>query len=446
MKKHLAVFWMALILIPTAFAEPLQVGFANKDITPQQKGVPVGGLGGGGRRGPFPNPLDLGKNHFFFKPSEGSRDPIRAKVMLLKDGEKKLLFISLDVIGVMREIYTDLLKRLKSLGFNEQEVFISATHTHSGPGAIVKSLFWGAAIMDVYRKKVYQPFAEGIIEAVKEAQQNAVEADMYSTSFVAQELQSNRRNKPGHFDPQANILYARDKSGAYLGAMVNLPVHGTALDGKNLHFSADVPGGYERSLEAKLKSLNTLNARFIEPTVLFVNGAEGDVSPIHGGESAIDAQGESFANQALAALASSRKIQPQWTVHSVDASLGRPGLYIKECFSSKWSKYIYRHFYLSLGLSLRSKQPLFAIKMDDMVMMSVPGEATTTVGFAMKEMAEKMGAKQSWVLGLTNGYVAYFTTPQEFDEGTYESCNSLFGRYGAQRVLGHMETLLKGLQ
>lgn len=442
MKKQLIVLTLGLAFSVLSFAENLQVGFAQKDITPVQ-GVPVGGLGGGGRRFAFPTPFSLFKNYFFFKPSEGTRDPIRAKVMLVQNGDEKLLFISLDIIGVMREIYTDLLSRLKPLGFSEKEVFISATHTHSGPGAIVNNMFWSVAIMDVYRKKVYKPFAEGIIQAVKEAQQNLTEADLYSTSFAAQDLQSNRRNKPGHFDPQANFLYARDKSGFYLGAMVNLPVHGTALDGKNLKFSADVPGSYERALESKLSGMNSLSPRATQPTVLFVNGAEGDVSPIHGGEEALNTQGELFANQALASLQFSRKIQPEWSVHMMDAPLGRPGLYIKECFNSDWSKYIYRHFYIGLGFSLRKSQPLMALKFDDMMMMSVPGEATTTIGLSMKEMAEKIGAKQSWVLGLTNGYVAYFTTPEEFDEGTYESCNSLFGRYGGQRVLGHVETLLK---
>ncbi len=444
MKNHFLSYLLVMLFSATAFAQDLQVAFSQANITPEI-GVPLGGLGGGGRRVSFlPNVFDFGPN-FFLKPSLGVRDPIRAKVLLLKNGNKKLLFISLDVIGVMQEMYGDLLKRLKKIGFNNDEVFISATHTHSGPGSIVNNIFWGVVIMDLYKSHVYKVFAEGIVTAVQKASSNLKEADLFSTSFVAQDIQTNRRSKVGHFDANANILFARDKSGAYLGAMVNLPIHGTALNGRNYNFSADIPGGFERSFEQKLVSMNTLITHAPPPTVLFVNGAEGDVAPKIGGEEAIGKLGEMFANQALDSMENAQKVNPNWNVKIMKAHLGTPGLYIKECFQSKWSKYIYKHFYLGFGMFINREQSLAAIKLGDMVMMTVPGEATTSVGFALKDLASKMGSKQSWVLGLTNGYTAYFTTPSEFDEGSYESCNSLFGRYGADRVLKNMSTLLGGL-
>lgn len=77
---------------------------------------------------------------------------------------------------------------------------------------------------------------------------NLTEARLYAGVFQANDLQNNRRGKPGQFDSQANLLLVKSARGHWLGGLVNFAIHGTALDAGNLKFSADVPGAIEKAL------------------------------------------------------------------------------------------------------------------------------------------------------------------------------------------------------
>lgn len=77
-----------------------------------------------------------------------------------------------------------------------------------------------------------------------------------------------------------------------------------------------------------------------------------------------------------------------------------------------------------------------------MVMMTWPGEATTSLGFELKDTARRLGFPNPWFLGLTNDYMAYFTNKSEFKEGTYEACSSLYNYRGSRRIIErHTEML-----
>src|SRR5947199_10480657 len=107
--------------------EPLKVGFGAVDlVTPA--GVPLAGYGSAARRTfPYVHGNEYAK---LFKPSSGTHDTIRSKAMLLIDGDKRLLFVSVDIAGLTAEMYEDLLARLAPLGFRRDQVFVAATHTH----------------------------------------------------------------------------------------------------------------------------------------------------------------------------------------------------------------------------------------------------------------------------------------------------------------------------
>jgi hypothetical protein len=79
-----------------------------------------------------------------------------------------------------------------------------------------------------------------------------------------------------------------------------------------------------------------------------------------------------------------------------------------------------------------------------LTMMSWPGEPTSELGLQMREAAEKLGARDSWVLGLTNGHQGYFTSPWDFELGGLEACLNFYGREGGRRVVdAHLEELFR---
>lgn len=433
-------------LQPSAFAaegSELQVGIASVDVTPEI-GVPLGGFGGGARRIiPF-DIFNKYKYSFYLKPSVGINDPIRAKAMVLKRGDRRLLFMSLDVVGVTAAIYRDLLTRIKPMGFAEGDVFISGTHTHSGPGTLSSEWVWETLAMDHFQPKIYERFVAGILRAVSEASSAAEPAELFNVHFTADGIQHNRRGRPGHFDPEAQALVAMANRGVWLGGMANLPVHGTALGMDNHKFSADVLGGIERALETRFEQLNG-SLKGLEysanrtsdtlPTVLFMNGAEGDVAPAEGGLAGIASLGDRFAEQAMAALPNARRIDSDWSIRKGHVRLGKAGFHLIGCVKNKMRKFVNKVITIGLGNKLPKEADFWLLKFGDLSMMTWPGEPTTSIGLELKQMAHDSGAQNAWVLGLTNGYLSYFTTPEEFRAGGYEACSSLYGASGGTNIL-----------
>ena len=403
--------------------QPLKVGFGAVDlVTPA--GVPLAGYGSAARRTfPYVHGNEYAK---FFKPSSGSHDAIRSKAMVLLQGDKKLLFISIDIAGLTAETYEDLLVRLASLGFHRDEVFAAATHTHSGPGTLSQKWLWQLLASDRFQPKVYGRVLDGIVESAKDSQASAQPAQLFSVSFPVQGLQRNRRHRDGWFDPTANLLLARSPSGAWLGAMVNFAVHGTALNARNLELSADLPGGIERALQEQLHA-----------PVLFINGAEGDVSPSAGGAEGVEKLARSFAQQAIAALPQAKSIKANWSVHSSSLELGDPAVTIGACLPESWHRLIGNWIVLGLGESVPRSITVSYLHLGELRMLAWPGEPTTSLGFDLKR-----AAPGAWVLGLTNGYQGYFTSPGEFAEGRYEGCSSLYGPQSGARVVQGLVQLI----
>ncbi len=53
--------------------------------------------------------------------------------------------------------------------------------------------------------------------------------------------------------------------------------------------------------------------------------------------------------------------------------------------------------------------------------------------------------EQAWIMGLTNDYLAYFTTPDEFNQGGYEACFSLYGKQSGTKILSEHKALSQSL-
>lgn len=419
-----------------ASADVLYAGLAARDATPRVA-APLAGYGSPERRFPFYALIDILFKHpdaFLFRPAQGTHDPIRAKTMVLMRGDRRLVFISLDVIGASEQMRQDLLRELTPLGIRDEELFLFGTHNHSGPGAISPNLVWELLVLDRFSPRVYDQILVDTVDSVRDAFVGLEPANLSATHFEAVDLQANRRRRPGHFDPRANVMLVESRdSHRALGAVINLPIHPTALGAENLQFSADVPGAMERALETRLLESNGGGRR---PTVLFINGAEADVAPSKGGFEGMKELGEKFSWQAVAALVSKRPIEPEWRVRSAEVMMGRPFLNIRNCAPGNLVRVTPKGLALPLGRWFPSSTRIQLIELGDMWMMTWPGEPSTTLGLMLREIAKSQGVEQAWVLSLTNDYLAYFTTPDEYaTKDSYEACSSIYGKKGGLRIV-----------
>jgi hypothetical protein len=82
--------------------------------------------------------------------------------------------------------------------------------------------------------------------------------------------------------------------------------------------------------------------------------------------------------------------------------------------------------------------PLFAIRLDDRVMVSIPGEMTVEMGRRTREAVQaasgSLGISRVVLAGYANEFLHYFTTPEEYDKQHYEGGSTLFGKYSSYLI------------
>jgi hypothetical protein len=443
MKRLFLVLSLSFSFSFSLFAHELSVGLASMDVTPAVSDeIPLGGYGSLERRNwPFKIP-----KHFpfirTFKVATGSLDAIRAKAMYLKTTDKKLVFISLDVIGVTKEMRQDLARRLSQDGFCADEIIVSATHTHAGPGALSNNLFWQIIAMDRYQKKFYNRFLNQIAQTVRLAVAAAQPAELFTLSYETKGLVRNRRGNDGSLNPEANLMLARNLDGAWMGGFVNFAVHGTSLPSSNLLFSSDTPGAIERELEKLLTDMNGLVRLQTSPQMLFINGAEGDVSPNLGSHTEM---GKEFARQTLAHWPQTQPLTDDWQVLQKEVYIKKPKVSLSNCVEKNWMP---KGINIGLSALIPSTTIITQIHFGKLWLLTWPGEPTAEVGMQLTNEAIKTGAEKAWVFGLSNDHLAYFTTPEEFAAGGYETCANFFGARGGEILIqAHQElaSLRKGL-
>ncbi len=222
----------------------LQVGFGKQSITPglgaQEdnaktgtfKSVPMAGFGS--RRG---------------RPAEGIHDSIFVKATALKVQGKLLILVGADMLIIPPVISEDVCSQLnKKLGLKRDQLFFSATHTHSGVGAWANGLigesFAGKPNPEVI-KWLIQQFRTAIEDAIKDLQPG----EIGNRSFKTGNLLWNRMVwDKGEKNSVFTFILARQDSGKKV-ILGSFDAHPTTLGDWNMEISGDYPGYWQRKLE-----------------------------------------------------------------------------------------------------------------------------------------------------------------------------------------------------
>lgn len=445
----------------TAPAPSLYAGAAAVDITPAV-GTPLGGFGGTPRRvidatsvplmllaiaGPCWNP-NPNSPTTFFAPSTGVHDPIMARALIISNGQKKIGLLKLDTIAAARKIRDDLLPSVALLGIAPEDFLVCATHTHSGPAAVSAQKLWELIAMDCYSDLVYQPMLRGAVDALKQADAALRPAALGIGTMMEPNASENRRNRPGIYDPELAVVKVVEPGGAPIAALFNFAVHGTCSGASNMLFSADCMGEMERVIE------NGLGGGI----AIFTNGAEGDVAPAHGGGFGGARQEGQIVGGDVLALWPQIAVKPWVEIKTAFQDFQMPTPVYNTgnqgCLpipgTSQTLCDIIPGFRLAIPIPdptwLSTTLPFQAIRIDDTVFATAPGEPETEIGWAVKALAKQKGFARGVVIALANDHGAYFTTLAEYVRGEYEGTTTLYGANTGQVVtdnMGHMMDLVK---
>lgn len=422
----------------------LEAGASVVDVTPPV-GVPVGGFGEPPRRIWIPD-LNPANYHTFFAPSQGVLDPIQAKTLVLRGNGKTVAIIALDLIATASKAVEDIQARAAARGVTIplEDILVCSSHTHSGPGTLSNLHFWEFVGMDLFQRRIYDAFIDRCVDGLVAAHAALGPAKLGADSIPLTGVSSNRRAGDSHvftrdsIDPELAVIRVDRPDGTPVATVWNYAVHGLIYWSDNMHFSADLFGHVSRYVEANGGGVS-----------LFCNGAEGDTNPQGRGAADGDRLGRLISTEILAlrgAIATRSNVDLRSTSEWVDWQAATVSVDVSRLGRSGSGSSFVRAlqsipgFTLGLGLSLgptwlETRFRFQAIRLDDVVISSIPGEAIHTVGLAVKAHGAARGFRKTFVFGLANGHMAYITTPDEYDAGGYESIATFFGRDTGTKVI-----------
>jgi len=376
-------------------AEPVRAGAAMVPLR-VPSGTPLAGYGSLRRRLLVPDLLGLHPHAFWFRPAEGELDAPAARALVVETATGTLV--------------------------------VSASHTHSGPGAFLDSWLMGILATDRFDGEVLRAFLDTVVEAVQRAEAGKAPSRIGTARIDGPALTASRLDQP--VDPEIVVLRVVSPTGAPIALLWNYAIHGTVLGARNLKYSGDVMGMAARELERRLRV-----------PALFVNGAVGDVSPRRHGPTALaaDARTLAAAVEETWARANPEPVSTL-TMRTARVRLPAPTLSLRNC-TRPW---IPRALTLPLGRTLPRETELIAGALGGAAWVTIPGELQARLGRAVKEAGQAAGL-HAFVAGVSNDYLGYFLAAEDYDRSAYVACASLYGPDGGVRLTRAASELLQEL-
>jgi len=236
------VLGIGWIRTDAAAAATLRVGIAHADITPrisEKQPVWLAGYVPG-------------------RAATGVHDPLFARCLAMDDGQEKLAFVAVDLVGLQYPVVEQIRAQLTDFAY----VAIASTHNHEGPDVIG---IWGPTVLkrgvdDAYIQWVIQR----VVQLVRDTEKTTRPARALFGTAANRKLLADAR-LPVVKDGVLRALRFTDlQQQRNLGVLVQWNCHPEALGPNNTQITADFPAYTIRTLRQQLHC-----------PVVYVSGAVG---------------------------------------------------------------------------------------------------------------------------------------------------------------------------
>ncbi len=355
--------------------------------------------------------------------SKGTLDPLEARVLALSDGSRTIALVTLDLCFPFEPAVMDEIR--DGVRGTVDEVVFHASHTHSGPtysvapeavrhaiprviGAIQEAALgmvpaqignaWGQAYLGFNRRYVR---TDGSVQMFWRNE------TMTSTTFPV--------------DPTVGVIRVDRRDGTPLGVLVHYACHPVVFGPDNLNYSADYPSEMRRYIEQEMQGA----------MAFFLQGAPGDINPYYDKtpliEDAVNVMKQTGRKLGEEAVRVARTITTRapanariesktvvlttanrWNVPKLRAAL-------QEQYGIDGTRAT-RLVAESMQLPVTTVLLNFGSPDQDLAFVGMPGEPF--VEFQM-QLRAKSPLPNSFLMGYTNGYFAYFPTMAAAIRGGY---------------------------
>ncbi len=175
--------------------------------------------------------------------STGIHDPLLASALCLRGDSGAVLLIGVDILFIDPATAREVRERLsRATGLSESAIFVSCTHTHSGPVTIDYLTFRDDPCVPPTDPAYLAYLVEGIVAAGTEAAATPHAVEIAWTSADGRGVGGNRLSPDGVTDAEVSVLAVREQaSGRWLALDVTYGMHPTVLHEDSTLVSADFP-------------------------------------------------------------------------------------------------------------------------------------------------------------------------------------------------------------
>jgi hypothetical protein len=380
----------------------------------------------------------------FARPAKGVHDPLYCRALVVSDGEGSAAVISCDLVSISKALRDKVVLKLSGTGYGDDNILLTATHTHSGPGCYDDNPVFQAVMFGMYDDGFTDGLAEKIASAVKKADAQKIPAEISVAETELEGVNLNRRyggaynyqtrraeegaETEGLVHTRLTVIRFDTASGAPIAVLFHFASHATILGADNMTFSADWPGAAMARIEKALPGT----------TAVFLNGAEGDQTPKAMADRSddwawVEKIGARIGDAVLGAMDEAKPAQGTPVASAITRRAVQGRGRIMALPVPAW-----------LTRAMFPAMPLQAVRMGEIALLAVPVEMTAAPGAALKASARSEATPYPLVVGPANDFYWYCAGPDEFKGGSaYEPGNTIFGKIEAGLVIGEELMLLR---
>ena len=257
-----------------------------------------------------------------------------------------------------------------------------------------------------------------VVDGMRGAREVAQRATLGFGTARQQVLSVNSNDPNGPIDDQIGVVRVDNADGQALAILTNFSAMPRLVpDSHRFHFSADYPGAYYAQLEA-----------LSDPgcVAMFLPGAVGGQASINpegtSGWAAIESVGRLLAVR-------TKEVANRMTFRDAKVDTYYAELTLPETVA---------------GAFVPETTVLQALKLDELLLLFVPGIPSVEVGRALQSEVRRQGLGTAFVVAASNDNIMHVVTRDEFFQGTPEAQRHHYGPQMTTWLEGNVASLLRG--